>query len=301
MNIEDELRGALDVSAPPPTTTLDVVMKRGRRRVFAHRAGAMLGVAVVVVGIGIGAATLNQAAPPPRQADRPDAGPATVQHALTWPRVDTPPQKPYGTWSPASTAPPPAGRPVLPMPRCSIGQPKWAMKVYLGSVQLDDGFVQKWIGTVREQLPEVRVSELSPRSDKSAFLEYAVDLTDSGGTGSVRLVAGRFAGTPLEYADDNLWTSGDCDPPYRTTLPDGTIVQLHSVRAAEPFQTLLQVMEVFRPDGLMLRLELANYGSKDLRPAAQEGYWERIGPGRVNLPLTEEQFSRLGPAIAGVA
>lgn len=301
MNIEDELRGALNVSAPPPTTTLGVVMKRGRRRVFAQRAGAVLGVVAVVAGIGFGATTLNQAAPTPQQADRPDAGPATVEHALTWPRVDVPPQTPYGTWTPAATAPPPAGRAVLSMPRCDIGQRKWAMKVPLGSVKANPEFVQRWAGIVRERLPELRVSDLSPSLDKSPWFEYAVDLTDSGGTGSVRLTVGRFAGTPLEYADDNLWTSGDCQPPYRTTLPDGTIVQLHSVRAAEPFQTLLQVMEVFRPDGLMLQMELANYGSKDLRPAAQEGYWERTGPGRANLPLTDEQFSRLGPAIAGVA
>lgn len=301
MNIEEELRGALHVSAPPPTTTLDVVVKRGRRRVLAQRAGAVLGVVAVVAGIGIGATTLNQAAPVPRQADRPDAGTPTAERALTWPRVDTPPQTPYGTWTPASTAPPPAGRAVLSMPRCDIGQRKWAMKVHVGSVKLNDEYVQKWIGTVRARLPEMRVSELSPTLDRSTYLEYAVDLTDSGGTGSVRLTAGRFAGTPLEYADDNIWTSGDCQPPYRTTLTDGTIVQLHSVRAAEPFQTLLQVMEVFRPDGLMLQLEQVNYGSKDLRPSAQEGFWERSGPGRATLPLSDEQFSRLGPAIAELA
>ncbi|MDX8049512.1 hypothetical protein SK571_08995 [Lentzea sp. BCCO 10_0798] len=301
MDIEEKLRGALNVPAPPPTTTLDTVLRRGRRRVFAQRVGAALGVVAVVAGIGFGAATLNQAAPQPRQADRPDAGPATVEHALTWPRVNTPPQTPYGTYSPASTAPPPPGRAIISMPRCNIGQRKWAMKVPVGGVKPTDEFVQKWIGTVRAQLPEMRVSDLSPRLDKAPALDYSVDLTDAGGTGSVRLSLGRFAGTPLEYADDNLWTSGDCAPPYRTTLPDGTIVQLHSVRAAEPFQTLLQVMEVFRPDGLMLQLDLANYGSADLRPAAQEGYWERTGAGRATMPLTDEQFSRLGPAIAEVA
>ncbi|GGN00364.1 hypothetical protein GCM10011609_43390 [Lentzea pudingi] len=301
MNIEDELRGALDVAAPPPTTTLDVVMRRGRRRVFAQRAGAVLGVVAVVAGIGFGATTLNQAAPTPQQADRPDAGPATVEHAVGWPRVNTPPQTPYGTYTPAATAPPPAGRPILSMPQCNIGDRKRAMKVPTGAVKPNDEFVQKWVGTVRQQLPEVRVSDLLPRLERSPWKESGVDLTDAGGTGSVWLTLGRFAGTPLEYADDNLWTSGDCEPPYRTTLPDGTIIQLHSVRAAEPFQTLLQVMEVFRPDGLLLHLQLANYGSKDMRPAAQEGYWERSGPGRANLPLSEEQFSRLGPAIAGVA
>ncbi|MET9227006.1 hypothetical protein [Lentzea sp. NPDC003310] len=301
MNIEDELRGALDVSAPPPTTTLDLVVKRGRRRVFAQRAGAVLGAFAVVAGIGIGAATLNLAAPGPQQADRPDAGPTSVENSVGWPRVNTPPQIPYGTWSPASTAPPPVGRAVLSMPRCDIAQRKWAMKVPVGSLQLNDEYVQKWIGTVRERLPELQVSDLAPKLDGERYLENAVDLSDSGGVGSVRLAAGRFEGTPLQYADDNIWTSGDCQPPYRTTLPDGTIVQLHGVRAAEPFQTLLQIMEVFRPDGLMLQLELTNYSSKDLLPSKEGSFWERVGAGRATLPLTEEQFSRLGPAIAGVA
>ncbi|MDT7787900.1 MAG: hypothetical protein QOF58_6319, partial [Pseudonocardiales bacterium] len=65
MNIEEKLRGALDTPAPPPTTTLDHVLKRGRRRVFAQRAGAMLGVVAVVAGVGFGAATLNLVAREP--------------------------------------------------------------------------------------------------------------------------------------------------------------------------------------------------------------------------------------------
>ncbi|NKE55741.1 hypothetical protein FXN61_02455 [Lentzea sp. PSKA42] len=298
MNIEEKLRGALDVAAPPPTTTLDVVMKRGRRRVFAQRAGAVLGVVAVVAGIGIGATTLNMAGPPPTPANEPDAGPATVVHSVGWPRVNTPPQIPYGTWTPAATAPPPDGRPIVSMPRCNIQARKLALATPIGNERLPDDFVAKWIDTVRRQVPEVQVSALSPGVGRA---EYAVDLADGGGTGSVRLTAGRFAGSATVYADDSLWTFGNCAPPYRTVLPDGTVIQLHDVRAAEPFQTLLQVMEVYRPDGLLLQLELANYGSKDLRPAAQQGYWERIGPGRLTPPLSEEQFARLGPAIAGEA
>jgi hypothetical protein len=170
----------------------------------------------------------------------------------------------------------------------------------IGSEVLRDEFVTRWIGTVREQLPEMQVSNLLPGVGKK---EYLVDLTDSGGSGSVQLTVGRssISTTPQQAADDMLWVTGDCEPPYRTVLADGTIIQLHSVRAADPFQSLAQEMVVYRPDRLILQLSMHNYGSKDMRANPQARSWERIGPGRPTLPLTEEQFSRLGPAIAGVA
>jgi hypothetical protein len=299
MNIEEKLRGALDAPAPPPTTTLDVVLKRGRRRVFAQRAGAMLGVAAVVVGIGIGAGALNHAAPAHTPADQPNEEPSVVEHALGWPRVNTPAQQPYGTWTPASTAPPPPGSPILTLPRCDMQPRKLQESISIGSEELPAEFIDKWIGTVRQQLPGVQVGTLSPRIGHPT---YEVDLTDQGGTGSVSLSAGRFTGPAVQYADDSLWFTGDCEPPYRQVLPDGTIVQLHGMHVFEPFQTLEQVMTVFRPDGRAFRLVQHNYGSKDMRPdPKQAGVWERIGAGRPNLPLSEEQFARLGPAIAGVA
>ncbi|HUQ54400.1 hypothetical protein [Lentzea sp.] len=298
MTIEDELRGALDVSAPPPTTTLDVVLKRGRRRVFAQRASAVLGVVAVVAGIGIGATTLNRA-PSSEPADQPDHGPATVEHSLTWPRVSTPPQQPYGTWTPAATAPPPAGRPVLQLPQCNPRSRKLKFSVPTGLLRVSDNVVSSWIAAVRQQLPEKQVAELTPGVGRE---EYDFDVTDSGGTGSIRITAGRFTGPALQYADDSVWVTGDCEPPYRTVLADGTLIQLHSVHPFEPFQTLVQTMFVYRPDGLLIQLDLMNFGSPDKRPdPVQQNFWERTGAGRPDLPLTEEQFARLGPAVAAVA
>lgn len=300
MKIEDELRGALDVPAPPSSTTLEEVLKLGRRRVLVQRAGAFLGVVAVVAGVGFGAVSLN-AAPPPAPADgpEPDYGPAVVVHMMTWARVNTPPQQPYGTWTPAATAPPPPDRPILQLPRCNMRQGKLRLATPLGAERLPDAFLTKWVASVRQQLPEMRVSDVTPGLGTP---RYQLDLTDLRGTGSVELTAGRFTGTPQQYADDKLWETGDCEPPYRDVLRDGTIVQLHSVHVFEPFQTLQQVMSVYRPDGLMYQLSLSNYGSKDSRPdPKQPGVWERIGAGRPTLPLTDEQFSRLGPTIAGLA
>lgn len=297
MNLEDELRGALDVPAPPPTTTLDHVLKRGRRRVFVQRAGAVLGVFAVVAGIGIGATTLNQAASDHPPADQPNNGPATVEHMLDWPRVSTAPQVPYRVWAPASTAPPPDGRLVVQIPMCNSKEP---LQVWgLGTEDLSAKAVDGLIDLVRRELPEMTISNAPGNSIKDA-IEF--DVTDSGGTGSISISAGRFPDSPQWHADDTLWSTGDCEPAKRLSRADGTVMQLHNVRPYEPFQTLKQVLEVFRKDGLYLRLELRNFGSPDLRPDPnQPGSRERVGAGRATLPLTEEQFARLGPAIAELA
>jgi hypothetical protein len=292
MNIEDELRGALNVSAPPPTTTLDTVMKRGRRRLFAQRAGAMLGVVAVVAGIGIGATTLNQAAPP-EPADQPNDGPATVEHALTWPRVSTPPQQPYDTWKPAPSAPPPSGRQVAEIPLCSM-----RTHMGLGTEQLSTEFVSALLELVPRELPEKTIRNALGNS--AGTVQF--DVTDSQGTGSIRISGARFTGTPQSYADERLWETGDCEPARRLSSSDGTVMQLHSVRPFEPFQSLVQVLSVYRKDGLLVQLELRNFGSPDMTPdPKQPGSLRRTGAGRATLPLTEEQFARLGPAVAAVA
>jgi hypothetical protein len=295
MDIEEKLRGALDTPAPPPTTTLDHVLKRGRRRVFAQRAGAMLGVVAVVAGIGIGSTVLNRAAPQP-PADQPNNGPATVEHMLEWPRVEIPAQQPYGTWRPGPSAPPPVGRMVPEVPLCDMKTP--TQPIALGTQALSAEFVPKLIDLVRRELPEVTVDNAPGNSVADAI---ELDVADAGGTGSIRIAAGRFTGTPLWHADDALWATGDCKPARRLYGADGLVVQLHSVRPYEPFQSLVQVLEVFRKDGLLLRLELRNFGSPDMNPDPnQPGVLHRTGAGRPTLPLTEEQFSRLGPAIAEV-
>ncbi|MDX8144035.1 hypothetical protein SK854_18090 [Lentzea sp. BCCO 10_0061] len=298
MNIEDELRGALDVSAPPPTTTLDHVLKRGRRRVFAQRAGATLGMFAVVAGIGIGATTLNHAAPDLTPADQPNTGAATVEHPLGWPRVDTPPQIPYRTWSPASSAPPPAGRAVVDIPLCDMKAPQQLRSVELGAREVDPETVAAWLDEARKVLPEVTIGAATPDPTHTS---YEADVSDSRGTGSLRITLARFTGTPLENANDALWETGDCQPAQRHVF-DNSVLQLHSVRPYEPFQTLVQVLRVYHKHNTLIQLELRNFGSPDMTPdPKQPGSLQRTGAGRATLPLTEEQFARLGPAVAAVA
>jgi hypothetical protein len=253
----------------------------------------MLGVVPVVAGIGIGATTLNQASPP-QQADQPNDGPATVEHALAWPRVSTPPQQPYDTWKPAPSAPPPAGRAVAGIPLCSMKD-----HVGLDSQQFSTEFVSALLELVPRELPEKTIGTVPGNSTPGAV---QFDVTDSEGTGSIRISGSSFKGTPQAYADKRLWETGDCEPARRLTAGDGTVMQLHSVRPFEPFQSLVQVLSVYRKDGLLVQLELRNFGSPDMTPdPKQPGSLQRTGAGRATLPLTEEQFARLGPAVAAVA
>lgn len=292
MNIEDELRGALNVSAPPPTTTLDHVLKRGRRRVFAQRAGAVLGVFAVVAGIGIGATTLNHAAPDPTPADPPNYGPATVEHATGWPRVDVPPQIPYGTW-----APPPSGGPVVNIPLCSVKRPSAPRSPGFGAQPLAPELVAKWREKAEKLVPEMTVGNVTGFPSN---VLYEFDLSDSRGAGSIRIWAARFTGAPQAAADDGLWETGDCEPPRRLVQPDGSVVQLHSVRPFEPFQSMTQTLAVYRTDGLLVQLDLRSFSSKDFTAddPANPSARKRTGAGRPTLPLTEEQFIKLGPVIA---
>jgi hypothetical protein len=296
MNIEDELRGALDVSAPPPTTTLDHVLRRGRRRVLAQRAGAVLGVFAVVAGIGFSAATLNQAAPEPVPADQPDAGPATVEHAADWPRVDVPPQTPYGTWSPATSAPPPAGWRVAGIPLCDIKASQRAERQDLGAVAFNPEAVDAWLDQARKALPEVTIGAATPGHLRTS---YEADVSDSRGTGSIRITVGKFTGTPMQAANAAMWETGDCQPARRLQF-GASIAQLHGIRPSEPFQTLVQVLRVYREDSSLIQLELRNFGSRDYvaDDPKNPGTVRRTGAGRPTLPLSDEQFSRLGPVFA---
>ncbi len=267
MNIEDELRGALDIAAPPPTTTLDHVLKRGRRRVFVQRAGAVLSVFAVVAGIGIGATTLNQAEPP-SPADEPDQGSAVFVHELGWPRVNLPPRE--------------LADPAKPELGCGIsGQP-----TSVGRERLSDDKMRVWRNRVQAAVPEALVDSSLVEDVVNVF---EVGISDRDGSGSVRLATGSFGGSPLAAADEAVWATGSCAPPQRTTGPEGTVYQLYEVHPNVPYDAIVQTLYVFRPDGKVFRVEQLNSGTTSTRST------------RPDLPLTQEQFASLGTAIAEVA
>ncbi|MFI6100671.1 hypothetical protein ACIA8G_34410 [Lentzea sp. NPDC051213] len=283
MNIEDELRGALDVAAPPATTSLEAVLRRGRRRVFAQRAGAVAGVVAVVAGVGLGAGTLTSGPPPASPATAVQLPRVAVERDLDWTRVDVPPQQPKGQDCERG------GRTVQP----STG---------IGAGDVPPEFVARFLQDMRELMPGFKIEPTAVK-DGNYKWEQQFDLTDGEGTGSAQLIAGRFtSGSPQTYADDGLWITGDCAPPRRKVLADGTILQLHSVhrfRPDKPVEVYSQAVYAYRHDGLILKIEIRTVGSRHMRPVpGSAGFWEPFVSGRPSLPLTEEQFARFGLAVA---
>jgi hypothetical protein len=237
----------------------------------------------------------------------PPAGPGpTVTSAPTgaaWPRAGLPAHTPYGTWTPGDTAPPPAGWPVAAVPLCSIrdtsGQ---AVDTVRAGAQL-----RQWVADAADAVAGgATVGELVEqhlRPDKPDTVDsytYSADVTDAGGTGSVVFSIGTFTGDPLAAADEQAFDEFNCDPPKRHVLADGTVMQIYATQPSEPFQSLTQVLRIYRPGGTLYTVTVRNFGSPDFAPnPGQPAYPKRVGAGRPNLPLAEAQLADLGLAIAG--
>lgn len=299
------MRSEVDGPAPAPTTELGEVLRQGRRRVLARRAGAVAGLLAVVGGVGFGTAALRGTT---GASTDPADGPAVTTTAAApdpgWSTADLPPRTPYGTWQPASSAPPPTGRSIVAIPKCGFeGDPLNG----LGRVPPTPALLAAWREAVVEVAAPARVSEVheqvltaNERESPNEVDDYQhwLDITDAGGAGGVWLSVGAFEGDPLKAADDQAFPRGNCAPPRRTVLPDGTVVQIYPMTAAEPFQSLGQALRIYRPSGQVLELEARNFSSADFRFLPDQNAFDRFGAGRATLPLTEEQLARIGLAIA---
>jgi hypothetical protein len=222
MRIEDELRGALDVPAPPPATRLEDVLARGRRKIAVRRAGiagsTLAVVAVVVLGL------------------------------FTWPFESRSASDPMN-WARAAPAP----RQVADPPRNSRAckeNPTPTPNLDVGGETLAAGQVRAWRDLTQAALPDERISSEHPEVVENelsrVFTVYA------GDTGSVRFSRSRFDGSPVAAADKSMWGTGACNPPRRTTTAEGTVFQLYDGIPAG------QSMYVFRADGRRLRIDQIN-------------------------------------------
>jgi hypothetical protein len=297
------LRSALDGPAPPPPSPggLDDALRRGRRRAVVQRVGAVAGVLAVVCGIGLGSVALRGVAAGPEvgPADGPavtggfpsgvpTAVPAELDLPEGWTPAPLPAQRPHGTWEPANTAPPPAGRVVPPMPMCDAGSPEnlheFAAKVI--TVDLEQ-LVLSEIRAGGHVAHEVRTSPPVAGKPAVAKTTYDVDIEAPGGTGGLSVSAGRWSGGDvLRAADAHAFVYGNCAPPLRRWVGD-SLLQLYETRPSEPFQTLTRVLRIYTSTGFVHSFELTNRSLAD--PS---------GAGRADLPLSTEQFVALGVQIA---
>jgi hypothetical protein len=324
-DLEAALRAELAHQAPPtPLNGLVDVMARGRRRRRRRQLGTAL--ATVVAVAGVTTAVVSAGALPSGQdvaaTGTSSTGPATE---APWPRADLPARTPHTTWTPAPTAPPPAGRPTEPVPRCEVPD---TSDRDLAGVRPDHPALQNrlwraWntvskVPVNRTTSPPIPGTGTSPvavpdgmgllieqklppsRPNTHDTFTYTADLSDAEGTGSVVLTFGRFTGTPLSAADDQAYDTGNCQPPKRHVLPDGTVLQLYDAAPSDPFASLTRTLRIYLPDGQLHSLTARNYGSPDFTTNREDpGHPHRTGPGRPTLPLTEAQFAELALALVG--
>jgi hypothetical protein len=326
---EDDLGAALRAelaqrTPPRPRGGLADAVARGRRRRRRQQVGAALAVVAAVAGV----ATAVVSAGALLSGGQDVAANGTSPTEAPWPRAGLPAHSPDTTWTPAPTAPPPAGWPTGPVPRCEI--PDTADRD-LDSVRADQAALQQraWqamaavIGvpsvsrstdpSVPESsgssaavsddatvgpLLETKLSSTRPNT-RDAFT-YTADVSDAGGTGSVMFTFGRFTGDPLTAADDQAYDMGNCQPPKRHVLADGTVLQIYDVAPSEPFASLDQTLRIYLPDGQLHSLSVRNFGSPDFATNRDDpAHPHRVGAGRPTLPLTEAQLAELGLAMVG--
>jgi hypothetical protein len=282
--LREQLRDELAAPAPAVRTDLGAVQRRGQRLRRARQAGAAAAAVAVVVGVATAATLLtgqqpvNAPAGPSSRVPRTTAQPSTVG----WPRADMPERRPYGTYSPAPTAPLPSGRPRVTVPLCDLRSDGST-----GPTSVPKTFRDALVPALGKVLPSAKVGQLRPGS----YREYTVDITDAGGTGMLRVTAYQTPWSPVEAADRQAFDEGNCAPPKREVRPDGTVLQLYPMMASEPYQTLTMTLSIYLPTGEQYDVVAYNIGSKDM-PGGK-----RVGKGRDTLPVTEAQLAQLGEAV----
>jgi hypothetical protein len=303
---EDDLGAALRTelaqrTPPRPRGGLADAIARGRRRRRRQQFGAVL--AAVAAVAGVATVVVTAGAVPSGGQDVAATGttpPGTASTEAPWPRADLPAHSPHTTWTPAQTAPPPAGWPTEPVPRCEIPD---TTDRELDSVRADLSALQQrvWqaLAEVADDATVGLLVETKLSSNPQAFT-YTADVSDAGGTGSVEITVGRFTGDALTAADEQAYDMHNCQAPKRHVLADGTVLQIYDVAPSDPFASLTQTLRIYLPDGQLYSLSVRNFGSPDFATNREDpAHPHRVGPGRPTLPLTERQLAELGLAMVG--
>jgi hypothetical protein len=268
------LQTLTDEPAPPVTTTLDQVLRRGRRRVFVRRTGTVAAAVLMVATIGVGAVLLRPGAPRDdvQVATSTVAPPPTVDGPLPgWAYVGPPDgQCEHG---PGTSLPEAPKIPLLPV--------EVVEKAFTNAIERVTGDVPTTVG--RYWL------ENSPKHDAPAgYLTSEVPM--SNGNGQLQLEAYSYGGTPTEMADASIDAYGLCTRPARQVLDDGTILQLYTVNVITPEQPT-QPLQIYRPDGREYIVTAAGYSEADR--VQLDGGASTFEGGRGALPTTESQLADL--------
>lgn len=281
---DDAARHALgtlnDEPAPPVATTIDQVLRRGRRRVFVQRASAVAGVVAVVAAIGVAAVLLRPGG---------DGGSGVQVADSTTPTTPRAPAGPLPGWetmaideltckqNPLINVPGTPPEKLLPQ---TVVEPAFseAVQGILGPMTI--AVYSNW-------------EEYSPKADGPrgySQLEFPMD----NGPGQLQLEAYLYGGTPVAKADASLYAYGDCKSPARHILPDGTVLQLFQLENRNPEQPT-QHLQIFRPDGREYIITAAGWGEADMIPVGGGAYTVEGGRGKV--PTTEKELAEIATRL----
>ncbi|PWK88772.1 RNA polymerase sigma-70 factor (sigma-E family) [Lentzea atacamensis] len=283
--LRDAYRAELGEPAPAPQTSVDDVMRRGRRRVFAQRATGVVGVLLVVAGVGVGATALSSAPttplPPADTITVTTTTPTTVRAEVGWPRLNEPTRTPTLTMSPMSGVP--------PMTCEQKGTPQLAG--WPGIIEAPSN-VRAALERAISGPVQYHVTPPRNPGERNSHALWA-----NAGHGSIWLRAGTFTGSPLAHADDQKWAMGDCVAPKRHVLANGTVIQLHVAREGMPVPTLNQLLMIYTPAGRTYQISLSNHSGEFF---LNEGFDQEKG-GHPELPLSEQRLAEIGQAVAEAA
>jgi len=296
------LRTLNDEPAPPVSTSLDDVLRKGRRRVFVQRAVSVAGVVAVVAAIGAGAVLL-------RPGDQPDGvrvAESTTETTATANPPETTPDTPTSTSAPAGPAHVLPGWQQTTMPPdvvesggyCQLrdtAEPPNPNSVFLAEGRVKPAFVDA-VGETLGDVPTVAMSDWQVNSGKTGAPRgyVAVEVPMVGGNGQLQLEVDPYIGTPTEMADLALAAYGNCEPPARRVLDDGTVLQLYAADWFNPEQPH-QALQIYQPEGVQLVVTSAGWSEADMVPIGGGG--STIEGGRGALPTTDAELAEIARAL----
>jgi hypothetical protein len=243
---DDEARRALrslsDEPLPLVTTTVDEVLRRGRRRVLVQRVSAFAGVVAVVAAIAVGGVLL-----------RPGDASGGAQVGSTNSSI---PVFPSG-WTQ-----------VVSMPQDIDPDADWCRQqekeYHTPDVTLpsEEAVTSALLTSIEEVVGGT--STLTPQWGKrSGHMTVNLLMVDNR-IPQIAFDGGTFGGTPRQAADGSVMAEGNCDAPWRRTLEDGTVLQLYP-GVKEPAEAAPMLM-IYRPDGVTFTFMSGGYGHVTTNP-----------------------------------
>lgn len=286
------LRTLNDDPAPPITTTIDEVLRRGRRRVFVQRAAAVAGAVAVVAAIGVMAVLLRPAEQSGGGVQVADSTTPTMPTAPTAPTTSTAPASPEGALPGWQLMPiDEVACKVNPLPKLH-GTPPDALLPQAVVQPAFNEAVESITGAVANVGDAIWMDHSPKANGPRGYL--VVEIPMDNGNGQLQLEAEVYPGSPEEMADASLYSYGDCKPPSRRVLDDGTVLQLFQADFYNPEQPT-QHLQVYRPDGRIYVVTAAGWSEADMVPVGEGA--STIEGGRGKLPTTGKQLAEIATGL----